>query len=299
MDVFADPQELSAFVWRIKRNYNVKLWDDSRAKPPFLEIVGFVPTMGALHDGHLSLVRESVNRHHFTVASVFVNPLQFGAGEDFEKYPRPVDEDLQMLETAGADAVFMPDVAAFYPPDFSTKVHVDGVTADFEGKSRPGHFDGVTTVVAKLFGVVCPDAVYFGEKDYQQLAVIKRMVANLNMPVNVIGLPTVREENGLAMSSRNRYLTEDESAAAAGIFEALTRIKSEFDGGINDAHRLVQMGMARMMERMGLVDGFKIDYLEIVSPDSLERREMNAFTGDRALAAVFIGKARLIDNIEL
>ena len=154
-------------------------------------------------------------------------------------------------------------------------------------------------MVAKLFGVVCPDAAYFGEKDYQQLAVIKRMVADLNMPVNVIGLPTVREENGLAMSSRNRYLTEDESAAAAGIFEALTRIKSEFDGGINDAHRLVQMGMARMMERMGLVDGFKIDYLEIVSPDSLERREMNAFTGDRALAAVFIGKARLIDNIEL
>lgn len=299
MDVFADPQELTAYIWRIKRNYSVKLWEDSRAKPPFMEIVGFVPTMGALHEGHLSLVRESVKRHHFTAVSIFVNPLQFGPGEDFEKYPRTLDDDLKMLSEAGADAVFCPETAAFYPSGFTTKVHVYGSTQEFEGKSRPGHFDGVTTAVAKLFGVVCPDVAYFGEKDYQQLVTIKQMATDLNMPLRVEGLPTLREDDGLAMSSRNRLLSPEQRAAAPGLYAGLLRMKTEFEGGIDDSHRLVQMGMATMMEKMGLIAGFKIDYVEIVSPDTLEKRDMTAAKGDRILAAVKLGQVRLIDNLEI
>ncbi len=299
MDVFADSRELTAYIWRIKRNFSVKLWEDSRAKPPFMEIVGFVPTMGALHEGHISLVRESVKRHHFTAASIFVNPLQFGPGEDFEKYPRTLDTDLEMLKEAGADVVFHPDASDFYPGGFATKIHVDGVTEDFEGKSRPGHFDGVTTAVAKLFGVVCPDVAYFGEKDYQQLVAIIRMASDLDMPVRVEGLPTVRESDGLAMSSRNRMLSPEQRAAAPGLFAGLMRMKNEFEGGIDDSHRLVQMGMATMMENMGLIAGFKIDYVEIVSPDTLEKRDMTAAKGDRILAAVKLGRIRLIDNLEI
>ncbi len=299
MDVFADSRELTAYIWRIKRNFSVKLWEDSRAKPPFMEIVGFVPTMGALHEGHISLVRESVKRHHFTAASIFVNPLQFGPGEDFEKYPRTLDADLEMLKEAGADVVFHPDASDFYPGGFATKIRVDGVTTDFEGKSRPGHFDGVTTAVAKLFGVVCPDVAYFGEKDYQQLVAIKRMASDLDMPVRVEGLPTVREADGLAMSSRNRLLSPEQRAAAPGLFAGLMRMKTEFEGGIDDSHRLVQMGMATMMENMGLIAGFKIDYVEIVSPDTLEKRDMTAAKGDRILAAVKLGRIRLIDNLEI
>src|SRR3990172_184028 len=214
MDIFTDTGELSTHIWRIKRNHSLKLWNENRAKPPYTEIVGFIPTMGALHEGHISLVKKSVADNPFTVASIFVNPLQFCPNEDLEKYPRSLVNDAEVLSQAGADALFHPDATTFYPSDFLTRVHVSRVTDMYCGASRPGHFEGVTTVVAKLFGVVQPDVAYFGEKDYQQLVIIRRMVADLNMQIRVAGMPTVREGDGLALSSRNRYLSAEERAAA-------------------------------------------------------------------------------------
>lgn len=299
MDVYTDPRELSAYIWRVKRNYSLKLWDESRAKPAHAEIVGFVPTMGALHEGHISLVKKSVADNPLTIASIFVNPLQFGPSEDFAKYPRTFDTDIALLSQAGVDAVFYPDVATFYPPAFTTRVLVSGVTESYCGASRPTHFEGVTTVVAKLFGVVQPDVAYFGEKDYQQLATIRRMVDDLNMPIRIMGMPTVRESDGLAVSSRNRRLSHAEREAAPGLYCGLLEMKRQFDDGIDDAHRLVQMGMAEMMKRMGLIDGFKIEYLEIADPDTLEKRDIAVHADDRVLAAIRLGATRLIDNIAL
>jgi pantoate--beta-alanine ligase len=299
MDVFTSPQELTGHIWRIKRNYSLKLWEEDRSKPAYAEIIGFVPTMGALHEGHLSLVRRSVSDNHFTVVSIFVNPLQFGPNEDYEKYPKVFEEDCMKLESLGVDAVFNPDNAAFYPVNFQTRVHVKDVTNDFCGASRPGHFDGVTTVVAKLFGVVQPDVAYFGEKDYQQLVTIGRMVEDLNIPVRIIGMPTIRESDGLAMSSRNKFLTPIARDMATGLYSGLLEMRNRFDDGIDDSSRLIQIGMAEMMKRMGLADGFKIEYVEIVDPLTLKKREMEALKGDRILAAIRIDRTRLIDNIEI
>jgi len=299
MDVFNDPAELTAFIWRIKRNFSLKLWDDGRAKPAYTEVVGFVPTMGAFHDGHLSLVERSVEDNHFTVVSIFVNPLQFSQNEDLDEYPKSFEADCKSLEEIGVDAVFYPDVRTFYPDDFATRVRVSGVTEDYCGASRPGHFEGVTTVVAKLFGVVQPDVAYFGEKDYQQLITIRRMVEDLNMPVRIVGMPIKREADGLAMSSRNAHLSDEERSAAHGMYAGLMEMKHRFDDEIDDVNRLIQMGMAEMMKKMGLVDGFRIEYLEIADPVSLEKREMTAERGDRILAAIQLGRTRLIDNVAL
>lgn len=299
MDVFTSPLELTGHIWRIKRNYALKLWDDNRAKPAYSEIVGLVPTMGALHEGHLSLARKSVSENHFNVVSIFVNPLQFGPNEDYEKYPKVFEEDCRLLDEIGIDAVFHPDASVFYPADFETRVNVKGVTEILCGASRPGHFEGVTTVVAKLFNVVQPDIAYFGEKDYQQFLTIKRMVEDLNMPVRVVGLPTVRESDGLAMSSRNKYLSPEARVMANGLYFGLMEMRNRFNDGIDDASRLIQMGMAEMMKRMGLAEKFKIEYVEIADPETLEKRNMTVLKGDRALAAIRLDGTRLIDNIEL
>ncbi len=299
MDIFTNPIELSGYIWRIKRNYSLKQWDENRAKPSYSEIVGFVPTMGALHEGHLSLCKRSVSDNHFTVVSIFVNPLQFGPSEDFEQYPRVFENDCQMLDKLGVDVVFYPSLAAFYPNDFQTTVQVKGVTQGFCGATRHGHFDGVTTVVAKLFNIVQPDVAYFGEKDYQQLATIKRMVEDLSMLVRVVGMPTLREPDGLAMSSRNQYLSADARSMASGLYAALLEMKARFKEGIEDANRLVQIGMAEMMKKMGLAEKFNIEYLEVVDPLTLHKREMDVLRGDRILAAIQIDGTRLIDNIEI
>ena len=256
--------------------------------------VGFVPTMGYLHAGHRSLV-EAARECDLVAVSIFVNPLQFGPGEDLDDYPRDLDRDLELLESAGADLVFAPDADEMYP-DGPPQAAVDpGPLEDrLEGAARPGHFRGVCTVVAKLFGLTGACRAYFGEKDAQQLAVIRRMVADLDMPVEVVGCPTVREEDGLAMSSRNTYLDAEERAAATCLYEALARAAWLVDGGERDARVLV----AEMAKRVGAERLARIEYVAVVddvSFDDVERLERNG----RALVAAHVGKARLIDNLRL
>ncbi|MGH2808608.1 MAG: pantoate--beta-alanine ligase, partial [Actinomycetota bacterium] len=198
--------------------------------------IGFVPTMGALHEAHLSLVRSARDTSDVVVVSIFVNPLQFLPHEDLASYPRDEERDLELAENEKVNVVFLPSVEEMYPEDRATLVHVDGVTERFEGASRPGHFDGVATVVAKLFGLVQPDTVFFGQKDAQQLAVVKRMVADLSLPVSIVACPIVRESDGLALSSRNAYLSPDERARATVLFKALNAGRDAYvAGGRDDA----------------------------------------------------------------
>ncbi|MFZ5756838.1 MAG: pantoate--beta-alanine ligase [Pseudomonadota bacterium] len=256
------------------------------------EAVAFVPTMGNLHNGHITLVREGQKVAQRVVASVFVNPAQFGPGEDFDKYPRTLQEDSAKLAAAGCDLLFAPSVDEMYPHGKTqTVVHVPGLGDALCGRSRPGHFDGVSTVVSKLFHIVPADIALFGEKDFQQLAVIRRMVADLNFPVRIIGVPTVRESSGLAMSSRNGYLTPEQKETAAVIYRSLVKARDAILGGRRD-YEAVAAEAARAISDAGLV----IDYIDIRNGHSLA----TPGPGDDYLviaAAAKSGNTRLIDNI--
>jgi pantoate--beta-alanine ligase len=256
--------------------------------------VGFVPTMGYLHDGHLFLVKQAKAENPTVAVSIFVNPAQFGPKEDFSRYPRDIPRDLAMLEKAGTDIVFMPPVAEMYPPGFNSWVDVEKVTERLEGASRPGHFRGVTTVVAKLFNIVQPTRAYFGQKDAQQALVIRKIVADLNMNLEVITLPTVREPDGLAMSSRNTYLNPEERKAAVVLYRSLTLAQQLYARGERDAEKIRQEMLALIkkeplatVDYVSIADAETLDELDTISPPAL------------VSMAVKIGKTRLIDNVEL
>ncbi len=255
--------------------------------------IGFVPTMGALHEGHLSLVRLARKACGFTVVSIFVNPLQFTPGEDFDRYPRREQDDAALLEREGADALYLPDARAFYPPDFSTSIEVARVSEGGEGAARPGHFRGVATVVAKLFLQVQPDSAFFGRKDLQQVAVIRRMARDLDFPISIAVGDTVREPDGLALSSRNAYLSPDERQLAAGFPAALFEARDRVAAGERDVEQL-EKDTRRDLESAGL----SVDYVEIVSPETMSR-PARIEPGSALCAAVRAGKTRLIDNIAL
>ena len=256
--------------------------------------VGFVPTMGYLHEGHLSLVRRARAENDAVGASIFVNPTQFGRGEDFARYPRDPERDLSLLQQAGTDFVFMPPVEEMYPTGYSTYVDVSGLTERLEGALRPGHFRGVTTVVAKLFNIVEPTRAYFGQKDAQQLLVIKKMAVDLNMNLEVIGCPTIREPDGLAMSSRNTYLNAEERRAGLVLFKSLALAQELWSKGERSADR-IRREMTALIQREPLAE---IDYVSVADPASLE--ELEHIAGPALVSmAVKVGKTRLIDNVVL
>ena len=255
--------------------------------------IGLVPTMGALHEGHLSLVRRARRECGFTVASIFVNPLQFGPSEDLARYPRRPEEDAALLADEGVDLLYRPDASAMYPSDFSTAVEVRGVSDGGEGSVRPGHFLGVATVVAKLFLQVAPDVAYFGRKDLQQVAVIRRMTRDLDFPLRLVVGETVREPDGLAHSSRNAYLSPEERKHAALFPKALFAARDRADAGETDARRLGNETRTEL-ERAG----FTVDYAEVVDPETMRPLDRVA-PGAALAAAIRLGKTRLIDNVSL
>jgi pantoate--beta-alanine ligase len=254
--------------------------------------VGFVPTMGYLHDGHASLMLEAARGSDLVVVSIFVNPLQFGAGEDLDAYPRDLERDTAIAAEAGVDVLFTPTVEEMYPRPMATNVSVAGLSETLDGAARPGHFDGVATVVAKLLNIVGPCNAYFGLKDFQQLAVVRRMATDLALPVSIVGCPTVRERDGLAMSSRNSYLTAEERSAAPVVHRALQSGAAALLAGETDIDVVRQL-MADIVEAEPLA---RLDYMAVVDADSLQVPEKP--TGNiRLLAAVHFGRARLIDNV--
>jgi len=255
--------------------------------------IGFVPTMGALHEGHLSLIQRARRENDILVMSIFVNPTQFGPGEDYRRYPRPFEKDRRLAQREGVDIIFYPSVSQMYGEEYSTYVEVEGLSKVLCGMSRPGHFRGVASVVCKLFNIVKPHVAYFGQKDYQQLRIIKRMVEDLNMEVEIRECPVVREPDGLAMSSRNSYLSFQERGKALSLYRALKRGKHLIKAGnsaqdvISEIKKLIQRGPHT-----------KIDYIKIVDPQNLE--EVNKIRPGRKVLvalAVWIGKTRLIDNM--
>lgn len=254
--------------------------------------VGLVPTMGALHEGHLSLVRASRGSCEATVVSIFVNPTQFGPNEDLVKYPRTFEADCAALEREGVDAVFAPSAGEMYAPGASTFVEVEGLSARLDGGSRPGHFRGVATVVAKLFNIVGPDRAFFGQKDAAQVAVLRKMVRDLNFPVELVVCPIVREPDGLAMSSRNRYLSAEERRQALALHGALGEIERLAAAGVTDARELIAAAEA-VLASESLV---RVDYCRVVDPDTLED-VANVRGGALAAVAAFVGTTRLIDNV--
>ncbi|MFC1990108.1 pantoate--beta-alanine ligase [Chloroflexota bacterium] len=258
------------------------------------EPVGFVPTMGYLHDGHLSLVKQARAENPTVVASIFVNPTQFGPQEDLASYPRDIPRDLAMLEGEKTDIVFMPSAAEMYPPQFNSRVEVAKVTELLEGTSRPTHFKGVTTVVAKLFNIVQPTKAYFGQKDAQQAIVIKKMVADLNMNLEAVTCPTVREPDGLAMSSRNTYLNPEERKAATVLYQSLKLARQLWSQGEKDAER-IRREMTRLIQKQPLAT---INYVSVANAETLE--ELDQIKPPAVVSlAVRIGKTRLIDNVVL
>ncbi len=251
-----------------------------------------VPTMGFFHEGHLSLMREGRRRGDLLVISLFVNPTQFGPNEDFKNYPRDFERDRRMAEGVGTDILFAPEAGEMYPPDHQTFVRVEKVTQNLCGRSRPTHFQGVTTVVTMLFEIVMPHVAIFGEKDYQQLVTIKQMVRDLHMNVEVMGMPTVREADGLAMSSRNTHLLPEERKAALSLYRSLQKAKDLLQKGERDADRILQE-MKGILQSEPLV---KIDYAQICDARTLE--DLNRVEGDVVVAlAAYLGKTRLIDNL--
>jgi len=256
--------------------------------------LGLVPTMGALHEGHLSLMRAARSQCDLVAASLFVNPLQFGPGEDLAKYPRDFEGDRALLEEEGVDFLFAPGVEEMYPAGAVTYVTVEGLSDKLDGQSRPGHFRGVTTVVAKLFHIVEPDVAFFGQKDAAQVAIIQHMVRDLNFPVEIVTCPIVREADGLAMSSRNAYLDSQQRKSAAVLYRSLRRVQGQFDQGERRGAKLIEAGQRVFTEEPSV----RLDYLEIVDPDTLDQVDGVSHTALVALAA-FVGKTRLIDNIVL
>lgn len=253
--------------------------------------ISFVPTMGFLHEGHVSLIRGARKRGDLCVVSIFVNPTQFGAGEDFQSYPRDLERDTEIARENGVDALFAPGAAEMYPGGYQTYVDVEEITRELCGASRPGHFRGVTTVVAKLFNIVKPDLAFFGEKDYQQLAVIRRMVGDLNMDVEIVGMPIVREPEGLAMSSRNSYLSPDERKSALCLSRAISAAIELYQSG----ERSVPQLRNEALRIIGKEPAACVDYVELRDGESLAAVE-TADDGTVLALAVRIGATRLIDN---
>jgi pantoate--beta-alanine ligase len=267
----------------------VQLWRSKGEK------IGFVPTMGNLHTGHLALVAEAKRRSQRVIVSIFVNPMQFGAGEDFQDYPRTLEEDKQRLVEVGVDLLFAPKVKTIYPAgqEEQTRVEVPGISDVLCGASRPGHFIGVATVVCKLFNMVQPDLALFGEKDFQQLLVIRQMATDLSLPVEIVGLKTVREDDGLAKSSRNGYLTPEQRNRAPQLFQTMQQTVSALKHGERDFGRLEEEGLKKLRSA-----GFKPDYYAIRDSERLSLPQPQD-TKLVVLAAVFIGNTRLIDNLVL
>ena len=274
MQVFADIAEF-------------RRWRSTAADP-----LGLVPTMGALHAGHLSLVVAARSRSATVVASVFVNPMQFAPGEDLASYPRDLAGDVDTLRDAGVDAVFAPSVEAFVPDELTTKVSVSGLTETMEGVFRPGHLDGVATIVTKLFNVVQPAVAVFGEKDYQQLTMIRRMVIDLDLPVEVASVPIVRDHDGLALSSRNIHLSADERARALGLSTALRRTAQAWTGNADAARKV-------LMTTLTEVRDIDVDYADVVDEHTLVALHGGGHRRARALVAARVGSTRLIDNLLL
>lgn len=260
------------------------------------ERIGLVPTMGALHRGHASLIEAALAHGTVPVVTIFVNPTQFGPSEDFARYPRDLERDLELCREAGARLVFAPSPAEMYPPGERTRVHVSGLSDVLCGPHRPGHFDGVATIVTKLFAATGPCTAFFGRKDYQQLQVIRRLARDLLLAVEVIGCPTVREPDGLALSSRNVYLSPTERRRAASIAEGLSAAVRAFAAGERRAGALREP----LLRSLAAAE-FRLDYVTLATPDELEPYADDAFVGDRALLAVaaFLGSTRLIDNVVL
>ena len=256
--------------------------------------IAFVPTMGFLHEGHASLLREGRKRGDVLVLSIFVNPIQFGQNEDLDRYPRDLERDCQIAEACGVDIVFMPTAEEMYPSGFQTGVTVREISLPLCGASRPGHFDGVATVVAKLFNIVRPDVALFGSKDYQQLAVIRRMAADLNMPVEIVGMPIIREADGVAMSSRNAYLSPLERQSATCLIQSIRRARELFTAGERSVAVLMKAASAVIEQEAAAA----IDYIEF--RDGATLQELEVADGSTLLAlAVKIGPTRLIDNTVL
>jgi pantoate--beta-alanine ligase len=256
--------------------------------------LGFVPTMGALHEGHLSLVRAARASTDVVAASIFVNPTQFGPNEDLAKYPRSFERDCELLQREGVELLFAPSVEEMYPAGAVTWVTVEGLSDKLDGCTRPGHFRGVTTVVAKLFHVVEPDAAFFGQKDAAQVAIIRRMVRDLNLPVEIVVCPIVRDPDGLAMSSRNAYLDPEQRKHALVLHRSLMRMQGLADSGERDAAELLAAGRAEFEEERSV----RLDYCELVDPDSLDP-VADISNGALAAVAAFVGSTRLIDNVVL
>jgi pantoate--beta-alanine ligase len=272
----------------------ITLTDLRAARLSFKGRVGLVPTMGYLHEGHLSLVRRAQEECDHVVVSIFVNPTQFGPKEDLSKYPRDLDRDLSLLEPLRVDLAWMPTAESMYPPGYQTWVEVEGITRPLEGSMRPGHFRGVTTVVAKLFNAVQPDKAYFGQKDAQQAAVTRQMTRDLNFPLEIVVCPIVREPDGLAMSSRNVYLNPEQRKAATVLSRSLHAAKEAYEDGERDAEKLRR----KMKEVLASEPLAQVQYVSCADYDTLEELEM--MTGKALLSmAVFMGKTRLIDNIVL
>jgi pantoate--beta-alanine ligase len=269
-------------------------WMKERAREARQEqrIIGLVPTMGALHAGHLALIERAKKECAPVFASIFLNPKQFGPNEDLSRYPRPLEADVEELTNAKVDGLFLPDPAEVYPPGFSTYVHVEGLSERLEGKTRPGHFRGVATVVLKLFEIVQPHFAYFGRKDAQQVRIIQRMARDLNLDVEIVVCPIVREADGLAMSSRNAYLSSEERKAATVLYRALQAAAHELNAGVHDTLEL-QRAMHKVLDAAPQA---RVDYAEIVDAETFEPAVR---IGRRAyvLLAVYIGKTRLIDNM--
>ncbi len=256
--------------------------------------IGLVPTMGALHEGHLSLVRSARAQSDVVAVSLFVNPLQFGPNEDLAQYPRAFERDRQLLEAEKVDLLFAPSVQDMYPQNAETYVTVEGLSEKLDGRSRPKHFRGVTTVVTKLFHIVQPDLAFFGQKDAAQVAIIRRMTHDLNFPVRIVVCPVIREKDGLAMSSRNAYLDPEQRKQAVVLYRSLMRVQTLADTGERDAAKLIDAGKQVIAEQPGV----RLDYLEIVNPDTLDPVP-DISRGALVAVAAYVGSTRLIDNIVL
>ncbi len=276
----------------MRKVITIKDLRDARAALP--GPIGLVPTMGFLHEGHLSLVKRACNELASVVVSIFVNPTQFAPTDDLDAYPRDLERDADLLQEAGADLLWIPTPEVMYPPDYQTWVTVDEITKPLEGAKRPGHFRGVTTIVTKLFNAVQPQVAYFGQKDAQQVAVIRQMVRDLNMPIKIVASPIIRERDGLAMSSRNTYLNPEERRAALVLSKSLAAAKSVYENGERDANKI-----RRIMENIINAEPLaRLDYVSIADNDSLA--ELEKIEGKTLLSmAVYIDRTRLIDNLVL